>query len=179
MRSLLCAIGACLLGLAAQAQEIGDSMRVAVLETALVTAKQKTQQERLYHFFNANKAATTEDILSRLPELSLVRRGSYGMDPVIRAFSASQINVLVDGMRIHSACTDRMDPATIYIEPVNLQSLQVNTGGASLLQGSSVGGSLNLKLAEAELGCEPRLGLRAPPVGLAQQRLPVCRRCVL
>ena len=132
-------------------------MRVAVLETALVTAKQKTQQERLYHFFNANKAATTEDILSRLPELSLVRRGSYGMDPVIRAFSASQINVLVDGMRIHSACTDRMDPATIYIEPVNLQSLQVNTGGASLLQGSSVGGSLNLKLAEAELGCEPRL----------------------
>lgn len=157
MRSLLCVIGICLTGLAAQAQEIGDSIRVATLETALVTAKQKTQQERLYHFFNANKAATTEDILSRLPELSLVRRGSYGMDPMIRAFTASQINVLVDGMRIHSACTDRMDPATIYIEPVNLQSLQVNTGGASLLQGSSVGGSLNLKLAEAVLGCEPLL----------------------
>lgn len=140
-----------------QAVPFPDSIRVVELQEVLVTGKQKNQQQHLFHFFNANKAATTEDILSRLPELSLVRRGAYGMDPVIRSFNAPQINVLLDGMRIHGACTDRMDPATIYIEPLNLQNIQVQTGASSLFNGASVGGNINMKLAEAAYGGNNRL----------------------
>lgn len=126
-----------------------DTVRTVTLQEVQVSSKQKNQQQNLYHFFSANKAATTEDILSRLPELSLVRRGSYGMEPVIRSYNSGQINLLLDGMRIHGACTDKMDPASIYIEPVNLNSIEVRTNGSSLINGSSVGGSINMKLAEA------------------------------
>ncbi len=72
------------------------------------------------------------------------------MEPSIRSFSAGQINVLVDGMRIHGACTDKMDPATIYIEPINLESLEVQTAGNGIMQGSAIGGSINMKIAEPD-----------------------------
>lgn len=126
-----------------------DSVRTVVLQEVKVTGKQKNQQQNLFQYFSANKAATTEDILARLPELSMVRRGSYGMEPVIRAFNSGQVNLLLDGMRIHGACTDKMDPASIYVEPSNLKSIEVRTNGGSFLNGSSVGGSINMKLAEA------------------------------
>lgn len=126
-----------------------DSIRTVVLQEVKVTGKQKNQQQNLFQYFSANKAATTEDVLARLPELSMVRRGSYGMEPVIRSFNSGQVNLLLDGMRIHGACTDKMDPASIYVEPVNLQSIEVRTNGGSFLNGSSVGGSINMKLAEA------------------------------
>ena len=127
----------------------GEDDKTVILQEVQVTAQHKSKQHNLYHFFRTNEAATTEDILGRLPELSLIRRGSYGMEPVIRSYNSGQINLLLDGMRIHGACTDKMDPASIYIEPINLSSLEVRTNGSSLLNGSSVGGSINMKLGEA------------------------------
>ena len=139
----------------AQDKTTEDSIRTVVLQEVLVTARQKNQQQNLYQFFRSTNDATTEDILGRLPELSLIRRGSYGMEPVIRSYNSGQINLLLDGMRIHGACTDKMDPASIYIEPVNLSSIEVRTNGSSYLNGSSIGGSINMQMAEASLNEEP------------------------
>ena len=128
-----------------------DSVRTVILETINYFGRQKKQQDRLLDFYTANKTSTTEDILSKLPELSLVRRGNYGMEPVIRSFNGNQINLLLDGMRIHGACTDKMDPPSIYLEPVNLSSIEVKTNGSSLMEGSSIGGSINMKISDIEL----------------------------
>src|SRR5690606_8704920 len=128
-----------------------DSVRTVILETINYFGRQKKQQDRLLDFYTANKTSTTEDILSKLPELSLVRRGNYGMEPVIRSFNGNQINLLLDGMRIHGACTDKMDPPSIYLEPVNLSSIEVKTNGSSLMEGSSIGGSINMKTSDIEL----------------------------
>ncbi len=108
--------------------------------------------QRLKDFFMANKAATTEDVLSKLPEINMIRRGSYGVEPLIRTYNTGQTNLLVDGMRIHGACTDKMDPASIYIEPKNLQSIQVQTSHGTQA-GSTIGGTVDLKLKEADCGC--------------------------
>lgn len=129
-----------------------DSSRVIEMKEIIISSLQKTPQQQLVGFFRANNAATLEEIMSRLPELSLLRRGAYGMEPTIRSFSAGQINVLVDGMRIHGACTDKMDPATIYIEPLNLENLQVQTANGGFLSGSSIGGTVNMKMAEPDFG---------------------------
>ncbi|SFG14643.1 TonB-dependent receptor [Pontibacter chinhatensis] len=142
----------------AQLQPIpADSIRTILLQEVAISTKRHNHQQHLQEFYTANKAATTEELLSRMPEVSFIRRGSYGMEPTIRAYSASQVSVTLDGMRIQGACTDKMDPATIYIEPLNLQSIEVQTAGGSAMQGAAIGGSLNMKLAEAELADEPRL----------------------
>lgn len=123
------------------------------LQEVQVHAAARSETQKLYSYFKANEAATTEDILNRMPALSLVRRGGFGQEPVIRSFAPSQTSLLLDGMRIQGACTDRMDPATIYTEPMNLEQIDVTTNGSSLL-GASVGGHINLKLAAPHCGCE-------------------------
>ncbi len=134
-----------------------DTSRTIMLQEVIVSSKANSRQHDLFNYYKVNKAATTEDIMARLPELSLVRRGSYGMEPVIRGFNSNQVNLLLNGMKIHGACTDKMDPASIYIEPVNLNSIELQTSGRSTISGSSVGGSINLKLAEAAFHDEPRI----------------------
>ena len=148
MKQVLTTIVAFALLLNTAAQENIDSSRIIELKEIQLSSVQKNAQQAAVSFFKSNNASTLEDILSRLPELNLVRRGAYGMEPSIRSFSGGQINVLVDGMRIHGACTDKMDPATIYIEPVNLDNLQTQTGSTGFIYGSSTGGTVNMKMAE-------------------------------
>lgn len=134
-----------------------DSSRVIEMKEVTVSSSMKSPQQQLVGFYRANNAATLEEILNRLPEVSLLRRGAYGMEPAVRSFTAGQINVLVDGMRIHGACTDKMDPATIYIEPINLENLQVQTSNAGFTSGSSIGGTVNMKMAEPDFGNTKRI----------------------
>jgi iron complex outermembrane receptor protein len=130
-----------------------DSVSFVQLNEVLVHSVLPNQNKQISNFTLANKEATTEDILARLPEINLIRRGSYGMEPLIRGYNTGQSSILIDGMRIHGACTDKMDPVTIYIEPQNLQNIQVQTT-QGFKNGSAVGGCVNLKMAEPDCNCE-------------------------
>lgn len=96
----------------------------------------------------AHASVSTDDMLGRMPELGMIRRGAFAMEPTIRGYSTSQINVNIDGMRIHGACTDKMDPATSYVEPINLDHIQVQTQADASRYGSSTGGTLYLGLRQ-------------------------------
>ncbi|MCX6204918.1 MAG: TonB-dependent receptor [Bacteroidetes bacterium] len=126
-----------------------DSVPFIQLNEVTVKGLIKNQDQQIKDFIIANKAATTEDILARFPEINMIRRGSYGTEPLIRTYNTGQVNVLIDGMRIHGACTDKMDPATIYVEPQNLQNIQVNTKHGTQ-SGSCIGGTIDLKLVEPD-----------------------------
>lgn len=123
------------------------------LQEVVVTEK-LTDNNALLKFYKSHKTSATEDVLSRLAAVNLIRRGNYAMEPVIRGFSANQIGLTLDGIKIFGACTDHMDPPTSYVEPSNLKSIQLATNGASCKYGSNIGGSLNLQLAQAQLATE-------------------------
>lgn len=136
---------------------ISDSLKTVTLKEVEVSAVKKASHQQLYEFFRANAGATLEETIGRLPEINLVRRGAFGMEPSIRNFRDGQINVLIDGMRIHGACTDKMDPATIYVEPINLEQIQLRTSSQGFLEGSSIGGTLNFRLAAPDTSRKKRL----------------------
>lgn len=136
-----------LLPLTVLSQQDPDSTRIIELRDVQLSNLPAGKQSALLRYYRSNQQSTLEELLARLPEINLLRRGAYGMEPSIRNLSSGQINVLIDGMRIHGACTDKMDPATIYIEPLNLDQLQVQTGNGGFIQGSSIGGTVNMKLA--------------------------------
>lgn len=128
---------------------ISDSIaRYVQMNEVVLIAKRLSLRDQLVIFFRANQSSTLEEIMARLPELSMIRRGSYGMEPSVRSFSSGQINLLVDGMKIHGACTDKMDPPTIYIEPSNLDNLSVQSTALGISKGSSIGGTINMQLQE-------------------------------
>jgi len=75
-----------------------------------------------------------------------IRKGGTQLDPVIRGFKYSQLNVqLNDGQKIEGGCPNRMDPATAHIEPEDLESIEVVKGPYALRYGPSFGGIINMK----------------------------------
>lgn len=139
------------------------------LKEVLITEK-VSGDNALLKFYKSTKTASTEDVLNRLAAVNLIRRGNYAMEPVIRGFSASQTNLTLDGIKIFGACTDHMDPPTSYVEPSNLKSIQLATSAMASKFGSNIGGSLNLQLAQAQLGTEkPISGMFTSSYSLASQ----------
>jgi iron complex outermembrane recepter protein len=128
-----------------------DSIKTHVLSEIIVQGV-KTEGDTLQNFYRSNAAATTESILSRMKGITLIRRGAYGQEPVFRGMSNGQLNITLDGMKIFGACTDKMDPVTIYVEPVNLSGIQALMGPQGSAFGSTIGGALNMKLAQPAIG---------------------------
>ena len=143
--------GLCVLCTYMSQAQVEDSITTRILSEVVVTDA-RIEGDTLQNFYRSNAAATTETILSRMQGVSLIRRGAYGQEPVIRGLSSGQLNVTIDGMKIFGACTDKMDPVTIYVEPINLSSLQTMAGPHGSQFGSTIGGSLNMRLSEPVVG---------------------------
>ncbi len=86
---------------------------------------------------------STEDILRQKNEIDLISRANFASEAVVRGYTQDRLNVTIDGMRMFSACIDKMDPITSYIEVENLSKSEVNSDKSNLNNGISTGGSLN------------------------------------
>lgn len=107
-----------------------------------------------FSFYKHSGLNSAEDILSRVEGISFIKRGAYGLEPVIRGLSDGQISVSIDGMKVFGACTDKMDPSMSYIESDNLSSIELSHGSFNSFNSSGLGGSLDLQLAKPYLSNE-------------------------
>lgn len=138
-------------------QSPGDSaVKIVNLQTVIVCELSEDHSQS-FGFYKNNKLATTEDILSRMEGVNLVKRGAYGLEPALRNYTSGQTNLTIDGMRIYGACTDKMDPVSIYVEPANLSSIQIAHGASGALNGSTIGGQINMQLKEPAFSCHSGL----------------------
>lgn len=133
-----------------------DSVKTVDL-TEVCIYESGDQGNQAFNFYKSSKLANTEDILSRMEGVNLIKRGAYGLEPGLRNYSSGQTNLTIDGMRVYGACTDKMDPVSIYVEPVNLQSIQVAHGSSGALNGSTIGGQINFNLKEPDYLCNKKL----------------------
>ncbi|MEP2024472.1 MAG: TonB-dependent receptor [Reichenbachiella sp.] len=120
-------------------------MEVWLDEMELASSRQ-LEENATFGFYKNNPLNSTEEVLSRLPGMSMIRRGNYAWEPTINGLSSGQINVAIDGMRMFGACTDKMDPVSSYVEPNNLESIIIEKGGSGSAHGSTVGGAVDFKL---------------------------------
>lgn len=95
---------------------------------------------------------STDRLLERLPGVTMIRRGNFAMEPTLRGLSAAQINMTIDGMQLFGACTDRMDPISSYVEPNNMERIQLGFSPNGDQHSASVGGGLNFRLRQAQTG---------------------------
>ncbi|MFC0878642.1 TonB-dependent receptor plug domain-containing protein [Saccharicrinis sp. FJH2] len=129
-----------------------------LIDEVRISAFQPVSDRLMLNFYKTSQFSSIDDITARLGGVSLIRRGAYAMEPLIHGMGAGRINVTIDGMHMFGACTDKMDPVTSYIEPVNLSSIQVLSGSEGNRMGSTVGGSLNLITEEPVPGAGESFG---------------------
>lgn len=86
------------------------------------------------------------DYLRSIPNVAGVRKGGGAIDPVVRGFKFSQLNVVMDGgMKIENGCPNRMDPVSAHVEVEELSQVSVVKGPFLLNYGPALGGVINLQ----------------------------------
>ncbi len=85
------------------------------------------------------------DILRSVPNVSGIKKGVAGIDPVIRGFKYAQLNVMIDGsVKIEGGCPNRMDPTAAHVDVNDLLEIKILKGPFALKYGPSFGGYINL-----------------------------------
>lgn len=122
------------------------------LQKVSIEAKTPLSDNRIMAFYRSSDFSSLESTLSRLDGITLIRRGAYAQEPQLNGFSGGQLNITIDGMRLFGACTDKMDPVTSYVEPINLESISLTKGSNSCSSGCNIGGAIDMKLKEPMVG---------------------------
>lgn len=85
------------------------------------------------------------EIIRALPNVSGIRRGGYAVDPVIRGFRYSQLNISLDhGIHIEGGCPNRMDPVLAHIDIDLAERIEITRGPYEVSFGPVHGGLVRL-----------------------------------
>jgi iron complex outermembrane recepter protein len=86
------------------------------------------------------------DFLRQEPNVSGIRKGGVGIDPVVRGFKYNQVTVLLNsGVKIEGGCPNRMDPVASHVESENIKKIEVIKGPYVLKYGPVLGAMINLE----------------------------------
>lgn len=108
-----------------------------------VTAEKpfRTPQNKIQH-------GDTAAFIEQQPGISLSRGGGVSSLPVMHGLADDRIRIKVDGMDLISACANHMNPPLSYIDPANIDSIQVFAGISPVsLGGDSIAGTIVVKSA--------------------------------
>jgi len=129
-------------------KSVGNNIDTIKLKEVTVSCNIPLNNKQVEKFYKTNYFSTIDNLMGHLEGISLIKRGSYAMEPQMNGFSAGQLNVTISGMKMFGACTDKMDPVTSYIEPANLKSITLEHGTNGGLYGNNIGGSIDMGLQE-------------------------------
>jgi iron complex outermembrane receptor protein len=88
----------------------------------------------------------TASLLSEESGVSLYRAGGVSSLPVIHGLADDRVRVKVDGMDLVSSCANHMNPPLSYIDPANVNNMQVFAGISPVsLGGDSIAGTILVK----------------------------------
>ena len=86
-----------------------------------------------------------DEYLETSARINMIKRGAYAWEPMLNGMATERTVITIDGMRIFGACTDKMDPITSYVEISNLSEAAITSGQKGAENGSTIGGSIDLK----------------------------------
>jgi iron complex outermembrane recepter protein len=109
------------------------------------------QADYLRKDFEVQQPRDLGQYMRNILNVSAIRRGGYGLDPVLRGFKYDQLNVQIDGgARIEGACPSRMDPPMAHMSSADLEKIEILKGPYALRFGPSFGGVINMVMTAPE-----------------------------
>ncbi len=127
---------------------------IILVEEIVVTGTRTAsyvQADYLRKDFESQQPKDLGNYMRNVPNVSAIRRGGYGLDPVLRGFKYDQLNIQIDGgARVEGACPSRMDPPMAHISSGDLEKIEILKGPYALRFGPSFGGIINMVMAAPE-----------------------------
>lgn len=129
---------------ASYAQKIDTTLQISGVEV-YGKALNKENETIIVNDLNRNQEDAGK-ILTESPNISLIKRGNYASDPVIRGFKGDQLQLLSNGfVQSNPACPNRMDAPSSHINMENLESIEIIKGPYSVRYGMNTGGVVNFQ----------------------------------
>lgn len=123
------------------ATRLGEVLVKASAEKPLPTASIQLDAAQLA----ANRAASsdTASLLRNVPGVSLQGAGGVSSLPIIRGLADDRVRTKVDGMDLIASCPNHMNPALSYLDPSQVDTLQVYAGITPVsIGGDSIAGTI-------------------------------------
>ncbi|MBK9356537.1 MAG: TonB-dependent receptor [Bacteroidales bacterium] len=130
-----------------EAQVLNDSVirlpAVEITDSAFTLQNNRSLIGKLQ--LEQSPSADIAEILGKQPNIGGIRRGGYAVDPVIRGFRYSQINIFLDdGVHIEGGCPNRMDPVLSHLESEDIERIEIVRGPYQLKYGPSPAASVRV-----------------------------------
>ncbi len=111
-------------------------------------------------------ASDSAGLLRDVPGVSLYGAGGVSSLPAIHGLADDRLRIQVDGMDLISACANHMNPALSYLDPSQVDSIQVLSGITPVSAGGdSIGGTIRVNSAEPEFAAAGQGALLKGQVG--------------
>lgn len=101
------------------------------------------------------------EALKAVPGVSIIRKGGYANDLVLRGFTKDRLNLTIDGQKVHGACSNRMDPPILQVDPSEIEALELVKGPFDVRNPGSMGGLVRLRTKDPKEGTHGSLKLGA------------------
>ncbi len=92
------------------------------------------------------------EALKQVEGINIVRKGAIANDIVLRGFQKDNINVLIDGVRLHGACPGRMDPPAFHYDFAEIEQVKVIKGPYDLTNPGGLGGMIDAQTKKPGMG---------------------------
>jgi iron complex outermembrane recepter protein len=106
-------------------------------------AQQPIEEELTIREVRESSARDLGEALQNVPGLNSIRKGAIANDIVLRGFQKDNLNVFLDGVRLHGGCPSRMDPPSFHFDFAEVESVQIIKGPYDLHNPASLAGMIN------------------------------------
>jgi len=106
-----------------------------------------------------NPARDLGEALQIVPGLNIVRKGAIANDIVLRGLQRDNLNMFLDGIRLHGGCPSRMDPPSFHFDFAEVESVTIIKGPYDLRNSGSLGGMINAVSKTPGVGLEAAANL--------------------
>lgn len=124
-----------------QTAEIGTIDVVSQIESEVV---------KDVHGDEIKSADAAEALFKQSPSVTLVRRSGIANDIIVRGQKKDNINVTLDGVKIHGACPNRMDPPISHVLTNNIDYIKVNKGPYNVEDFGVLSADVKVKLLDPD-----------------------------
>jgi len=122
--------------------------------------KESTQAESLtIREVRESPARDIGEALKQVEGIDIVRKGAIANDLVLRGQQKDNINVFLDGMRLHGACPSRMDSPSFHFDFAEIEQIKIIKGPYDLTNPGGIGGVVEAVSKKAGQGVGGDLNL--------------------
>jgi len=116
-----------------------------VLQDISITEEGTTQIVKNISGEELKSADLAEALHKNVPSISIIRRSGIANDILLRGQKRDNINVTIDGAKIHGACPNRMDPPTSHVVTHVIEDVVVQEGPFDVEDFGVLSGSVKVK----------------------------------